>query len=327
MANRRYLFAGAACLLAAALPVSVLAQNAYPDKPIRIIVPLPPGSPVDTIGRKLAESMSAKLGTPVIIDNKPGAALTIGAAEVARAKPDGYTLLLTVAEPLVSAVATMKISYDPQRDFRLISKVAASSTGPLLVASAKVKANNLPDLVKEAKASANPMSYASFGPGSYPQQMMETLAKQTGAKFNEIPYKGSPPALVDAMAGNIDLTFSSIDQAKSQIQAGQIKAIAVASKSALLPNVGTFSEAGFDNFVFRNKPWIGLVGPAGLPDAVAQKLLDAAQAAAKEPSMVSFLTSIGFDAVGGTPAQFQQDYQAEFAVVPDLIRSLGVKPQ
>lgn len=264
---------------------------------------------------------------PIVIDNKPGASGTIGAAEVARATADGYTLLLSVGDPLVSAQATMKIPYDPVRDFRFISKVAAS--GPMLIASKTVKANNLAELIVEAKGAKTSLSYGSYGPGSFPQQILETLARETGIKLTEVPYRGSPPALQDLMAGQLDLTFTSAIQAAPLISEGRIKALAVIGdqRNAVLPKIETFAEVGFSSFVFRNKVWVGLSGPAALTDTVVQEMAAAVQAAAREPAFTKFLADTGFDLIANSPAQFLQDNRAELAVIPALIRKLGVTPQ
>ena len=304
-----------------------LAQETYPARTIRLVVPLPAGSPLDVVGRRFAQQLSTNLGVPVIIDNKPGAALTIGAAEVARASPDGYTLLMTVAEPLVSAVAVMKIPYDPQRDFKLISKIAVSTAGPILIASNATSANDLSELVRDAKAFSTPITYASFGPGSFPQQIMESLAKQTGTKFTEVPYKGSPPALQDVLAGQVNLAFSSVETVAPLFTSGKIKAIAVVDKHPLYPRIQTFVEAGFTDFVFRNKPWIGLAAPSRTPDAVVQKLAAAAKSISIDSNFRKFLEEFGFSPIGNSPAEFADEYRKEMAVVPPLIKSLGVNPE
>lgn len=316
--------------LAAALALggaAAVAQTAYPSRPVKWVIPSPAGSPIDAVGRKLGELASARIGAPVVIDNKPGGAGTIGAGEVARAKPDGYTLLLSVGDPLISAVATMKIPYKPERDFKLISKIAAS--GPVLIASKAVKANTLTELVRDAKASAEPLTYGSYGPGSYPQLIMETMGKQASIKFTEVPYKGSPPALTDLMGGTLALSFTSTNIAAPLIADGKVKAIAVIGdqRSPLLPQVQTFAEAGYKSFVFHNKVWVGLAGPAALPDEVLQKLSAAVQQSVRDPAFGQYLQNIGFDAVGNSPSEFLSEYREEFSVVPKLIKELGVVVQ
>ena len=326
--RRSLLMVGSAWPLAMfASSFGALAQANYPSQPIRLIVPLPPGSPPDAIARKLAELVGPSFGVPVIVDNRPGAAATIGAAEVARATPDGHTFLVTVAEPLVSAVAVMKVPYDPQRDFKLISKVAVSTSGPVLLASTKVSASNLPDLISEARAASTPLTYASYGPGSFPQQILETLAGQAKIKLTEVPYKGSPPALADLVAGHVALGLFSVEQSAGFVAGGKLKAIALVDKSAVLPQVQTFAEAGFASFVFRNKPWIGLVGPAGVSDAISQRWEAAVKTAIADPGFTKFLRESGFDPLASTSQQFLEEYRAEMNVIPRLIRDLGVKPQ
>ena len=314
-------------LLAAACALNAVAQDAYPSRTIRIVVPLPAGSPLDVVARRFSQQLSTNLGVAVIIDNKPGAGLTIGTAEVARATPDGHTLLLTVAEPLVSAVAVMKVPYDPQRDFKYISKLAASISGPILIASNATKANNLSELVRDAKASSPPLTYASFGPGSFPQQIIETLAKQTSTKFTEVPYQGSPPALNDVLAGNVNLAFSSVETVAPFLATGKVKAIAVVDKHPAHPQLRTFADGGFTDFVFRNKPWLGLVAPGQTPDAVVQRLAAATKAVVNEPAFKKFLEEFGFSPIGNSPAEFADEYRKEMAVVSALIKSLGVLPQ
>lgn len=328
MNHRRALLAALGCcpLLPAFSPLA-LAQASYPSKPIRCIVPSPAGSPIDAVGRKMFEVMSAKLGVPIIVDNKPGASGSIGAGETARSAPDGYTLMLSVGDPLIFASAALKLNYDPQKDFVLISKVATS--GAVLVAYKGVKANTLKELVAETKSSPQPISYGSNGPGSSPQQVMESVAKESGARFTEIPYKGSPAAMQDLLAGEVKLAFTAPNVALPLIAEGRIKPIAVVGdqRSTVMPKVPTFVESGFDGFVFRNKVWVGLSGPAALPPAIVQKLAATAQATVADPAFRKYLLDIGFDPVGNTPEQFASEFKAEFAVIPPLIRALGVTPQ
>ncbi|WP_258130238.1 Bug family tripartite tricarboxylate transporter substrate binding protein [Achromobacter anxifer] len=314
---------GLACVMALGC-AAAMAQSAYPDRPIRWIVPSPAGAPIDAIGRKLGELMSAQLGAAIVIENKPGAASTIGAAEVARAKPDGYTLMLSVGDALISSVVTMKVPYDPQRDFTLISKIAAS--GPVLIVNKSMPAGDLSAAVQAARTAQIPLAYGSYGPGSYPQLIMESLARQASVNLIEVPYKGSPPAMTDLLGGQLAFTFTSTNLAAPMVADGKVKAIAVIGdkRSALLPQVQTFAEAGYDSFIFKNKAWVGLSGPAGMPSEVVQKLAAAAQKVVRSPEFGKYLENIGFDAVGNTPEEFLKEYREEYAVVPGLIKELGV---
>src|ERR1700730_15951587 len=186
-------------------PLPVYAQE-YPAKAIRWVVPSPAGSPIDVIARKLSEGVAAKIHGVIIVDNRPGASGTIGANEVAKAAPDGYTLAAAIGDPFTASIALMKNPpYDPLTAFKYISKVA--DDGPMLIASPSFKPNTLQDIITESKKSD--LSYGSFGPGSFPQIIMEALSKQTGARFQVVQYRGSPPA-IQALTGNeIPLTFSS----------------------------------------------------------------------------------------------------------------------
>ncbi len=304
------------------------AQGVYPSKPIRIVVPSPAGSPVDAVARKLGEHIGKSLGGTVVIDNKPGALGTIGAAEVARAPADGHTFLFSTSSPLVEAAAMLKaMPYDPRTGFSFISKVANSA--PALVANMNVKANSLSELVAEMKAKGTSPTYGSWGPGTIPMQIMESASRQSGVKFREVPYKGSPPALQDMLAGAVDMTFMAPYAAVPMIAGGKLKALALVSdkRSSLLPNVQTFTEAGFSSFVFTNEVWVGLVGPAGLPSVVHLKIADAVRAAVQGPELKNFLLGIGFTPVGNTPAEFEKEHRAEFAAIPPLLRELGMTAQ
>ncbi|MDM0033443.1 tripartite tricarboxylate transporter substrate binding protein [Variovorax sp. J22P271] len=330
MLNRRRFVMGGSALplsLALGLPPS-FAQTPYPAKPMRWLVPSPAGSPIDAIARKLAEILVPRLGQPIVIDNKPGAVGSIAAAEVARASADGYTLLFTTADALIGALAVLKsLPYDPRKDFAFISKVA--SNGPVLVAHPSVKASNLPELIAGIKGGTVPDAYGSWGPGTLPAQVMESMARQAKVKLTEVPYRGSPPALQDLLGNQIGLTFTGPNVAAPLIADGKIKALAVVGpkRSPLLPDVQTFSEAGFKGFVFTNEIWAGLLAPAMVPSAVRDQLAQAVQAAVREPALQKYLAEAGFAALGNTPAEFAQQYAAEVAVVPPLIREMGVAPQ
>lgn len=327
MINRRELLAtGCAWSLALSASRGALAQPGYPNRPIRLIVPLPAGSPADTMARRLAEVVAPGFGVPVVVENRPGASGTIGAGEVARATADGYTLLVTVGEPLVSAPALMKPPYDAQRDFKFISKLAVSTSGSVLLASPDVRAHNLGELIAEARAASAPLSYASFGPGSFPQLILESMARQAKVRLTEVAYKGSPPALQDLIAGHVKLGLFSVSQAEPFIAAGKLKALAIIDKSARLPHVQTFAQAGFNAFVFGNKPWVGVIGPAAVPDAAVQRWTSAIKSATADPAFRTIVGEAGFDPVGNSAQQFLAEYRTEAAAIQKLIKELGVIP-
>lgn len=329
MSNRRQFMAASGALsLTLALTDPSRAQAKYPSKPIRWVVPTPAGAPQDSIARRLAETVSRVLGVPVIIDNKPGGSGTIGAAEVARAAPDGYTFMFSVADPLIGALAVLKsLPYDPRRDFTFVTKVANS--GPILVANPSIKASNLPELIAELKAGNNKMSYGSWGPGTMPTQVLEAMAQQAGVGLTEVAYKGAPPALQDLLGGHVALTFVAPHLVVPLAAERKVKPLAVVSarRSALLPNVPTFAEAGFNGFVFTNEIWVGLTAPAKMDVAIRDRMTQAVQMALREPVMSKFLSDTGFLVVGNLPAEFEKEYRAEVDVVPRLMRERGVVPE
>lgn len=328
--RRQFISAGSAlslALLCGAGPAH--AQPAkYPNRPIRWVLPSPAGSPLDAVARKLAETMAPGLGVPVIVENKPGGAATIGAAEVARSAPDGYTFMFSVADPLIGALAAVKaMPYDPRRDFSFISKVATS--GPVLVVNPSVKANTLAELLAELKATKAKLSYGSWGPGSMPSQVIESMAQQAGVVLNEVPYKGAPPALQDLLGNHVAMTMIAPHLAAPLAAERKLKILAVVSprRSALLPNVPTFAESGFNSFVFTNEIWVGLTGPAKIDDAVRDRMVQAVQAALRDVAFSKFMGDIGFAIVGNSPAEFEKEYRAEVDIVPRLMRERGVVPE
>jgi len=192
-----------------------------------------------------------------------------------------------------------------------------------------LKANNLRELIQEAKASAVPLTYGSNGPGSSPQQVMETFAKDAGIRLNEIPYKGAAQTLPATISGELDLSFTAPAQAAPMLASGRVKAIAVIGdkRNAVLPDVGTFVEAGFPSFVYRNKVWIGFTGPAGMPPDTVQQIFRSVQSAASGAEFQRYLEQAGFDLSILPPEQFRAEFQEEESVVLPMLQALGVKPQ
>jgi tripartite-type tricarboxylate transporter receptor subunit TctC len=295
----------------------------YPSRVIRWVVPLPVGSPTDIAARKFAAAMGEKMKATIIVDNKPGAAATIGATEVARARPDGYTLLFTPNEPLVSATALVaKLAYDPARDFTFISRLTASR--PVLIAGKAVKANTLAELVDEAKRTPSGMAYGSFGVGSFPQLILESFARKTGAQLLHVPYQGSPAAIRDLLGGQIALTFGNYTIAP-QVDSGEVKVLAQTGRSSFwVREVPTFADQGFDDPIFHFVIWNGLVGPAGLPRDVVEKNAAAAKAVIADPEVAAYFKNIATELVGNSPEEFETEWRAEYKTIPPLIRSLGI---
>ncbi len=313
----------------AALPVAHAQDGAYPARPVRIVIPYPAGAPMDVVGRRYAEAIGRQMKGSFVVDNKPGANGTIGAAEVARASGDGHTLLLTIADPLISATALLKsLPYDPARDFRFISKLMMS--GAVFVVGAGHNAKTLQEFIGEAKKAGGRLGYGSYGPGSNTQLMIEMFAKQAGVKLTEVTYQGAPPALQAVLAGDIALAASSSVIVMPHLKAGKIHALAVTGdkRQSVLPTVPTFRELGFDHYVLTHGVWNGVVGPASLPPALAERLADAGRAALREPEVQKFIEGIGLDILTTSPAEFERQYREELAVVPKVIRDeLKIAPQ
>ncbi len=293
---------------------STLAQ-VFPDRPVRIIVGYLPGGGTDLVARLVQQPLSQRWGQPVVIDNRPGASAIIAAEAVAKAKPDGYTLLMAYAtEVAVSPVTVKKLPYDPVRDFTPIMQLAGA---PLVLAvHPALAAKDVRELVALAKAKPGTLSYSSSGSGSVHHFAGELFKLQTGADILHVPYKGSGPATADAVAGHVQVTYASVASVLRFVQAGRLHALAVTSKnrSPQMPEVPSMVEAGLADFELTS--WYGLLAPAGTPPAiVAQIHADVAAVLASAEMQKSFSTQ-GLDMAGGTPqafGAFMRDEAAKFA--------------
>ncbi|MBI2771923.1 MAG: tripartite tricarboxylate transporter substrate binding protein [Burkholderiales bacterium] len=328
--TRRQILGIAAGLVAA--PTLAIAQDTadtYPSRPVRLVAPFPAGSVFDAVGRKFADALSARMKGSVVIDNKTGAGGAIGASEVLRAPPNGYTLLLTVADPIVTTPATMKVNYDPRADFTPIIKLVRSY--PVLLIHSSYKSNNLKEFAEEARAAKAPLTYGSFGTGSFPQLVMESVAAKGNFKLTNVPYRGTPPALNDMLANQITLAFTSPGQAGPLIAQGKARALAIMgpARSPALPQVATFAESGFDNFFTRRDSWLGLLGPAKMPADLVEKIRGHARAVLQDPEMTRWLATLDMAIDSGTSAaQFRADMDAEVVAVTKFIRDeLKINPQ
>ena len=306
MSLRRFM---AALLLGAAS----LAQAAgYPTKPVTIIVPFPAGGSSDMIGRVLGQKMSEKLGQPFVVENKPGATGSIGAAQVKNAAPDGYTLLVSsLAVFVVNPHLQKGMAYDPSSDFDLLS--VAVQAPNVLIANPSQPVGNVADLVAYLKKNPGKASFASSGAGSSDHLTAELFWQETGTTGLHVPYKGGAPAIQDVIAGHSDFSFQNINAVLTQIQAGKLKALAITSarRSPLLPNVPTLVESGVKNAQVYS--WQAIAAPKGLPPDVKAKLHEAAVAALKDPEVAKKMTDLGFEVVASTPEQFAKFQQEELA--------------
>jgi tripartite-type tricarboxylate transporter receptor subunit TctC len=313
-----------AVLLLATGAAHAQTEAPYPNRPIRLVVPYPAGGPVDTAARNLARGLADQLGQPVAVDNKPGASGMLGAAEVAKAAGNGYTVLFTLPDPLTYVTYLFKkVPYDPLKDFAPITQVA--TTPPALVLR-----NDAPiPTLKALGPTTTGVSFGTWGPGTYPHLIAAGLASSTRANLTIVGYRGGAPAVQDFMAGHIHMTIAGIPTALDiqQKGIGKIVAIASAQRSPILPDVPTFSELGFTEPVFSVPSWVGLAAPAGTPTAVVTRLRDATVAALRTPEMGKFFATFGWNPVGNTPADFRAAIERETPLVANAMRQAQVQPE
>lgn len=311
----------ASCLIAVAGHGA--AQQPFPNKPIRIVVPFAPGGATDQVARLLATRISDSLGTPVIVDNRPGANGNIGADIVAKAAPDGYTLLHSTSALGFTAAFRQKVPYDLNKD---LTPVSLLINQPLLImASNRLGVSNMQDVAAYAKKNPGKLNYGSSGTGNLTHLAMFVLLQAKGIEATHIPYKGGAGAFPDFVAGRIDLFADPINSAYPYVAANRVKALAVTSekRSALLPDVPTASETILPGF--HMGAWQALMAPAGTPAAVIAKLNDAYGVALKDPEIKAKLATQGAEAVGSSPAEFQNFLDSEVSRWEKVVQSSGIR--
>ncbi len=285
------------------------AQTRYPEKPIKLIVPFAAGGPTDMVGRLMAHGMEKELGQNIIVENKPGGGSNIGSEFVARAKPDGYTLLLGTVANATNMSIYNNLNYNTERDLVAITQFMSSPS--VLVVHPSLPINNLNELIAYAKANPGKLSFASSGAGGSPHLAGEMLKMRAGIDLLHVPYKGASPALNDVLGGNVSMGFMTAAGALPSINAGKLRPIAVAGLQRLpqLPKVPTMQEEGIADFEVSS--WNGLFAPTGTPPAILQKLADAALKVITQPEMQKTFESHASLGVGGSPEQFKQYVHAE----------------
>jgi len=308
-------------LLFAALTATTQAQT-FPSKPIRLICPFPPGGAVDIASGAIAAGMSKTLGQPVTVENRPGAGGNIGGAEVARAAPDGYTMLMTTSGiQAINPVLYPKMQYDPNKDLAPVSVLV--SLANVLVVNPAVKANSVAELVALAKSQPGKMTFASSGSGTSIHMSAELFKQLTKIDIVHVPYKGSAPALTDLIGGQVNLMFDNIPSALPHIKAGRLHALATtgARRDPTLPDLPTVAEAGVKGY--ESGVWFGLAVPAGTPKEIIAKLADDAVKATKSPDYVKRMTEVGYVIVGAGPDQMAEMTRAEIARWGPVVKSSG----
>ncbi|MDR1351565.1 MAG: tripartite tricarboxylate transporter substrate binding protein [Zoogloeaceae bacterium] len=299
------------------------AQSAnWPNKPIKLIVPFPPGGACDTIARIYGEKLAENLKQPVIIENKPGAGTAIAAEFVARSNPDGYTLAVAPAGQLTLLPnLNKKVAYDAFRDFAPISLLA--SVPNIIAASPSLSVNTLQELVALAKSQPGKITYSSCGSGTLCHLTGERFKTQTGVDLLHIPYKGSAPAITALLGGEVDLAFDTQTVLSPQIKAGKVKALAITSaeRSPLLPNIPTAVESGLPGFVIEG--WFGLIAPAATPKEIVQKLNAALNTISQTREVREKLTAQGLSILHNSPEEFAQLIKTDHATWARVVQTTG----
>jgi tripartite-type tricarboxylate transporter receptor subunit TctC len=317
----------AGVLVCAALAVagaqSAQAQ-AYPTRPVRVVIAFPAGGPTDFVGRLITDKMSAALGQRVYIENRPGAAGTVGADNVAKADPDGYSLFLTTSGAVAVAPHIMaSVPYDPLKDFAPVALV--TKVTEILVVTPKLGIKTVKELVAMAKAKPGAISFASTGIGSPPHLAQELLDVSAGVQFLHVPYRGAAPALTDLLGGQVQVLAADLPVLIAQIQAGTLVPIgaAAAKRDEVLPDVPTLAEQGYPNTDASN--WYALLAPAKTPSAVIAKLNKAVDDALNDPEVHDKLVKSGATPVGGTPEALGAFMKAEYEKWGKVVADRGIK--
>lgn len=301
--------------------VSAAAQ-AYPTKPIRFIVPYGPGGPGDTIGRMIGRKLTESFGQPVVIDNRSGATTIIGTEMAARSPPDGYTLLLISTTHAVNPSLFQKLPYDPIRDFTGVTLITA--TPFMLVVHPSVNAKSVAELVALARAKPRELNYGSSGNGSSIHLTTELLSAAAKIEMTHVPYKGSGPAFIDLIGGQINLLFSSTVSSLPHVKSGKLRGLAITSlkRAPALPNVPTIAETypGFES-----SSWFGLLVPAKTPRPIVERLLAETRAALRAPDVNQALVSQGAEPGGSSPSEFAAYFQSEIRKWGGVVKASGIK--
>jgi len=307
-----------------AVPYALAADAPWPARPIHLVVPYPPGGPLDTVARLTAQKVSADLGQPIVVDNKAGAGGNIGADLVAKAAPDGYTVLLgAVATHAINPTLYASIPYDAQRDFEPVTQLA--STPNVLIVNPSLPVKDVREFIAYAKAHPGALNFGSGSTGSAGHLAGELFKRMAGVEMTHVPYKGAAPAMQDLIAGQVQVMFDNLASALTQIRAGKVRALAVttAKRTPLAPDLPTIAESGLAGFDINT--WFGLFVPARTPRAIVQRLHDEFVKALEQPDVREKMLALGAEPVGSTPEQFAAYVKSEAAKYAAVVKASGAR--
>lgn len=309
--------------LALGIAPAVAAGQAYPSKPVRLIVPFAAGGSTDIIGRTVGQKLNEMWGQPVLVDNRPGGSTVIGTDAVAKAAPDGHTLLITPAPFTIVPSLIAKLPYDPARDFEPV--ILINTTPLVVVVHPGVPAKSIKELIALAKRKPGALNYGSSGSGGSNHLAGELFNAMAGVKMVHIPYKGNAPALADLVGGHVDAVFNGLTSAMPLIKSGRLRALAVTSlsRSAALPDMPTLDELGLKGF--QAVAWNGLTAPARTPKEIVAKLNADVLKVIRSPELAERLKAEGSDPVGNSPAQYAAFLRDEIAKWAKVIKTAGIK--
>jgi tripartite-type tricarboxylate transporter receptor subunit TctC len=324
MNRREMLVCATLASLALAAPLSALAQSSYPDRPIKLVVGVPPGGTTDLVARLVGDQMSRVLGQSIVIENRGGAGGNIAAEMVAKAAPDGYTLFLApIGTVAINPSLYANIPFDPLRDFAPISQL--TSLPMVLLVNPSVPANNVKELIQYARSHPDKMTFGSGGSGTSTHLAGELFKMKTGIEMTHVPYKGNSPATTDLLAGRVLIMFDQIATGLPNVRAGKLKALGVttAKRSEIAPDIPTLAESGVPGFDVDT--WHGLVAPAGTPAAIIAKLNAAVVKALASPELREKFKAAGIEPIATTPEQFGAFLKSELARWHEVVKASGAK--
>lgn len=326
MKKRRFIRCAAllaTAIATAGLPLSGAAQSNYPEKPVHVIVPFLAGGSIDLVIRLMSEKLGERLGKPIIVENKAGAGGTLGADAVAKAVPDGYTLLFSVQGPIATTPFLIKdMPYDARSAFSPVSMVALMPN--VLLVHPSMPFRTLKDFIAHAKANPGKLTYGSQGIGTTGHLTGAMVNQHAGIQLEHIPYKGFPPLLADVKTGRVNMMFVDTINSLPRIRSRELIPLAVSgeNRSSALPNLPTFREAGYPKVV--SEPWFAMFAPAGTPIAIRQRLADEIRVVLKEPSVAARLKDLGVEIRGSTPEELGAAMKEEYDRWGPVIRSAGI---